>query len=1144
MDRSFHSPSLTKSPSFLNQSSFNRSVKRSFAPSPFRKSSRWSVSGKSTQSVQVIFKTQHNFVERFGQPLPVLITEALTFADRKTVVSAGISEHGYAWVVCGRRLLIWQYKQNVQVVTGTPQRKHGSSNFCFELQLPQSDLSHRAELVTVFMAVGSNIPSCLAVSPEGLIRYWPAVSHEDDSIEQTIDLQGQECDSLTDIEGLGCILATTTCSIVLVQPQVVGGRHILTCHPLKTPSGWLGGISKRMSSLIFGPISSEQSAETRLVRVHNISNNDKTWTVFVLTGHSLQKWKLSPGEPEQLVYVAELGRLVRDNFHAVFWENCIGETEIDTWILDLQHDKENLILLAAAVNMPVSPQIHYALISIPLDISHAPVNAKEFKILKMTGLYREDSPGDTLSYRFLWCNNCVYLFNQKTIAVIKAQEDLDILEFSTPQDLILGGSICVNTPIFFSKNNGLVSVTCNDTGTDLNLSMSGLNTPLDQSVSDVTATNNLSVYHLDPMEIYNAYTDTLGQLKAAFIFQVKNQTSACQDIINELFPSEAEGTLTIDGVLDKVVHSMCMDIINDIPACDPRWSNGVNVGIGSSYSMQILSQLEDKHKALNLFFKFLRDTNLWNRLAAITIREIPSATVYVLAELSEKVIAAIHLKSQETFQILEKAIDKSVEGIVVDTEFGLTNQDVFYTKVVYIYKGLQELVNYCDEIAHSDMNPTEISSVITKCNGVILSTFNEILQYRKVNAEIFTPTDAALMLAPDYLPWTSASGANGLMDSLWEQHNLTFNYGLKYTSDKHLRTVLSKQLMSLTDIILDGRKCHVQSIKNTQRGHLHYKQFCIDRHKLIQPMIEAKEWEGAIQLAEKFLDFESLILICELTDNQHRLDEYMTRFHSEGFTEYVYNWYLKENKEAKLIDRCRKLNSKNTQKLTGYLNQHPSLLWMQQIFDKNFSQAALTLSHISENETDSLIKQKTMYSLAKLSKLAAPNTKETDPLIQKVNSKLELINYQEEIPDYVLELFGYNTISPPVISAKELINLYICPEYADATEIEFKKALDLLHYISDEGLKEDLCLKIWRHALLRDTWKFANLDAPLEILQNTMFFRVVDIALSMGSDPNLLLPPIDILLEDTCVESLKNDKAFNYLMKTGYEYVRQTVTND
>ncbi|KAL3285649.1 hypothetical protein HHI36_000181 [Cryptolaemus montrouzieri] len=305
-----------------------------------------------------------------------------------------------------------------------------------------------------------------------------------------------------------------------------------------------------------------------------------------------------------------------------------------------------------------------------------------------------------------------------------------------------------------------------------------------------------------------------------------------------------------------------------------------------------------------------------------------------------------------------------------------------------------------------------------------------------------------------------------------------------------------------------------------------------------------KAWEGATQLVEKFLDFDSLILICEATDNQHRLEEYMSRFHNEGFSEHVYNWYLKENKQAKLLDRCRKLSNKNSQKLTGFLGQHPSLLWMQQIFDNNFAQAALTLTSLSENERDSITKQKTMFSFAKLAKLAAPNARDTEPFIEKINSRLDLITYQEEIPDYVLEQFGYNTVNPSVLSPKEMINLYICEEYNDSSEFEFKKAFDLLNYIDDEEMKEELFLKIWRQALLKNTWHFGNLDAPLEILQNTLFFRVADIVISMGADVNGQLPPIDILLEDSSVEDLRNNKAFVYLLKTGYEHIQRTMLND
>lgn len=89
-------------------------------------------------------------------------------------MSVRISECGYAWLVCGRRLLVWQYRQSVlnNAGPGTPQRRTMSgATQCYELTLPQSDLAHRADLVTVFNCPGSHTPSCIAVSPEGVVRF-------------------------------------------------------------------------------------------------------------------------------------------------------------------------------------------------------------------------------------------------------------------------------------------------------------------------------------------------------------------------------------------------------------------------------------------------------------------------------------------------------------------------------------------------------------------------------------------------------------------------------------------------------------------------------------------------------------------------------------------------------------------------------------------------------------------------------------------------------------------------------------------------------------------------------------------------------------------------------------------------------------
>lgn len=89
---------------------------------------------------------------------------------------------------------------------------------------------------------------------------------------------------------------------------------------------------------------------------------------------------------------------------------------------------------------------------------------------------------------------------------------------------IKGGSICVNTPVFFSRLSGLVAVYGNEQiGDYLSQSMAIATPPTDTSFNDSFVANNLSVYNVDPDEIASAYKDTIGQLKAAFIFHIRNQ---------------------------------------------------------------------------------------------------------------------------------------------------------------------------------------------------------------------------------------------------------------------------------------------------------------------------------------------------------------------------------------------------------------------------------------------------------------------------------------------------------------------------------------------------------------------------------------------------------------------------------------------
>ncbi|KAJ8896403.1 hypothetical protein PR048_001747 [Dryococelus australis] len=103
----------------------------------------------------------------------------------------------------------------------------------------------------------------MAVSPEGAVRFWVGINHTKIHDDYSANLQGQECDRLVSVPPTGCILATTTCGLVLVSLHVdPEGPTAISCRLLRSAHGWLGGIGGRVSSFIFGELPSSQLSET------------------------------------------------------------------------------------------------------------------------------------------------------------------------------------------------------------------------------------------------------------------------------------------------------------------------------------------------------------------------------------------------------------------------------------------------------------------------------------------------------------------------------------------------------------------------------------------------------------------------------------------------------------------------------------------------------------------------------------------------------------------------------------------------------------------------------------------------------------------------------------------------------------------
>ena len=88
-----------------------------------------------------------------------------------------------------------------------------------------------------------------------------------------------------------------------------------------------------------------------------------------------------------------------------------------------------------------------------------------------------------------------------------------------------------------------------------------------------------------------------------------------------------------------------------------------------------------------------------------------------------------------------------------------------------------------------------------------------------------------------------------------------------------------------------------------------------------------------------------------------------------------------------------------------------------------------------------------------------------------------------------------------VLSPREMIELYVGEENVDADHIDFKKALDLLGFVTlEEEEKQNIWLHIWCRSIMKNTWTDIDKDNPLESVRDTVFFRLVEFAFMQGRD--------------------------------------------
>lgn len=176
-----------------------------------------------------------------------------------------------------------------------------------------------------------------------------------------------------------------------------------------------------------------------------------------------------------------------------------------------------------------------------------------------------------------------------------------------------------------------------------------------------------------------------------------------------------------------------------------------------------------------------------------------------------------------------------------------------------------------------------------------------------------------------------------------------------------------------------------------------------------------------------------------------------------------------------------------------------------------------------------------MLSLAKLSAYAAEM--DMSQQIESINSELHLIEHQNQLDPDILVGLGFDMNNLRVLQPEEMIELYISSDYRSSTEVEFRKALELLSYVEDTIEYRN---KIWYAAIKKDNWLTIDMDSPLDKISETIFYKLVELCYILDNDLESFVPPIDVFLTAEELEDMLSSEKFVYLIKLSYEYILET----